>query len=267
MLIRSTWTLTVAESMVLPRTYALELVKELHRRMGLEMGGTTIPSTTYSGILGRCITSGDFITFQPDEFYQLSVCGLQETASKAIASLDLSSKLEFLGATFEVSDRYDEITSYEALYQTLVAAEPEPIKRFDLKFLTPTAFAQDRTHLPLPVPTLMFRSWLERWNNFAPVYLGSDELISYLGGAIALSYHKIQTYTFRIHQGQTTGFKGDVTLKVLGHADPLLANVANLLIHYAQFAGTGIKTRLGMGQVRVRLASSGVDKDTLVSSL
>lgn len=247
MLIRSRWTLTVSEPMVLPRTYGLELVKELHRRMGLEMGGATIPSTTYSGILGRCMTSGDFITFQPDEFYQLSLCGLQETASKAIASLDLSPQLEFLGATFNVSDRQDDITSYEALYQTLVASEPEPVKRFDLQFLTPTAFSQDRTFLPLPVPTLMFRSWLERWNHFAPVYLGSNELIGYLGGAIALSYHKIQTHTFRIHQGQATGFRGDVTLKVLGHTDPLLANVANLLLHYAQFAGTGIKTRLGMG--------------------
>lgn len=251
MLIRSHWTLTVSEPMVLPRTYGLELVKELHRRMGLEMGGATIPSTTYSGILGRCMASGDFIAFQPDEFYQLSLCGLQETASKAIASLDLSSQLKFLGVTFEVSDRHDEITSYEALYQTLVAAEPEPVKRFDLQFLTPTAFSQERTYLPLPVPTLMFRSWLERWNHFAPVYLGSDELIGYLGGAIALSYHKIQTQPFRIHQGQATGFKGDVTLKALGHTDPLLANVANLLIHYAQFAGTGIKTRLGMGHTTI----------------
>jgi CRISPR-associated endoribonuclease Cas6 len=253
MLIRSLWTLTVSESMVLPRTYGLELVKELHRRMGLEMSGAAVPSTTYSGILGRCMTSGDFITFQPDEFYQLSLCGLQEMASKAIASMNLSPELEFLGATFNVSDRHDEITSYEALYQTLVASEPEPIKRFDLQFLTPTAFSQGRTFLPLPLPNLMFRSWLERWNHFAPVYLGSDDLIEYLGGAIALSHHKIQTHTFRIHQGQTTGFKGDITLKVLGHADPLLANVANLLIHYTQFAGTGIKTRLGMGQSRIRI--------------
>ncbi len=253
MLIRSHWTLTVSEPMVLPRTYGLELVKELHRRMELEMSGSAIPSTTYSGILGRCVTSGDFITFQPDEFYQLSLGGLQETASKAIASLDLSPQLEFLGATFNVIDRQDEINSYEALYQTMVAAEPESVKRFDLQFLTPTAFAQERTFLPLPVPTLMFRSWLERWNHFAPVYLGGDELIGYLGGSIVLSHHKIQTQLFRIHQGQTTGFRGDITLKVLRHTDPLLANVANLLIHYAQFAGTGIKTRLGMGQTQFTL--------------
>jgi CRISPR-associated endoribonuclease Cas6 len=32
----------------------------------------------------------------------------------------------------------------------------------------------------------------------------------------------------------------------------LLANVANLLVQYSHYAGTGIKTRLGMGQTNVK---------------
>lgn len=251
MLIRSTWTLSVSEPTVLPCSYGLELVKDLHRRMSLEIGGNTIPSVTYSGITGFCSTSKDFQTFNPDEFYHLSVCGLQETASKAIASLDLSPSLEFLGAKFDVVNREDDISSYENLYQTLVAAEPEPVRYFNLKFTTPTAFAQQHTFLPLPVPNLMFRSWLERWNHFAPVYLGSDELIGYLEGAIALSRHKVQTRSFQVHRGKVNGFTGNVTLQVLHRTDPLLANVANLLLHYAQFSGTGVKTRLGMGLTEV----------------
>lgn len=250
MLIRSTWTLTVSEPTTLPRSYSLELVKDLHCRMGLEMG-EAISSVTYSGILGFCIGSRDFITFNPDEFYQLSLCGLQETASKAIHSLDLADTLEFLGAKFNVVNCEDEITSYENLYHTLVASEPESDRRFRLKFTTPTAFAQGRIFLPLPVPMLMFQSWLERWNHFAPVYLGGDELIGYLEGAIALSQHKLQTRQFQVHKGCITGFKGEINLQVLKQIDPLLANVTNLLIHYAQFAGTGVKTRLGMGKTEI----------------
>ncbi|UBF28008.1 CRISPR system precrRNA processing endoribonuclease RAMP protein Cas6 [Kovacikia minuta CCNUW1] len=253
MLIYSTWTLTVPEPMVLPRAYSLEFVKDLHRRMGLELGSEGIPTTTYSGILGRCSASKDFLTFHPEEFYTLSLAGLQERSAKAIANLDLSSILEFLGVTFTVVNREDEVTSYETLYQTLVAAEPEPVRRFQLEFLTPTAFAQNRSHLPLPVPTLMFRSWLERWNHFAPVYLGSEELIGYLGEAIALSRHELKTRSFQVHSGKVTGFTGNATLQILSRTDPLLANVANLLIQYAQFAGTGIKTRLGMGQTKINL--------------
>jgi CRISPR-associated endoribonuclease Cas6 len=248
MLIRSTWILTPTIATVLPRAYSLELVRDLHQRMGLVMGEEAIPSVTYAGLVGKTTPCQDFLTFHPEEHYQLVMCGLQEPSAKAIAHLDLSDSLELLGAKFTVCDRHDETTSYENLYHNLIANEPEPQRSFTLQFTTPTAFAQDRTYLPLPVPTLMFRSWLERWNHFAPVYLGGDELIAYLGGAIALSRHKLQTAPFRIHSGQVTGFKGDITLKVLHRIEPLLANVANLLIHYAEFSGTGIKTRLGMGQ-------------------
>lgn len=249
MLIHCTWTLTVSEPTVLPRSYSLELVKDLHNQLSLEMG-EAIASVNYSGIEGFCSISKDFFTFLPNEFYRLSLSGLQEKAAKAICDLDLSPSLNFLGAKFEVCDREDEISSYEQLYTTLVANEPEPIRRFDLQFTTPTAFAQDRIHLPLPVPTLMFRSWLERWNHFAPVYLGSDELVAYLGNAIALKHHQIKTRSFRLQRGYVNGFVGDVTLEVSYRTDSLLANVTNLLIQYAQFAGTGVKTRLGMGQTK-----------------
>jgi CRISPR-associated endoribonuclease Cas6 len=102
----------------------------------------------------------------------------------------------------------------------------------------------------------MFRSWLERWNNFAPVYLGGDELIAYLGNAVVIKSHKIQTRSYQLYKGYVNGFFGDVTLQVLNRADPLLANVANLLVQYARFSGTGMKTRLGMGQTKVKAPNS-----------
>ncbi|OKH53496.1 CRISPR-associated protein Cas6 [Calothrix sp. HK-06] len=247
MLIQSTWTITVSTPTTLPRSYNLELVKQLHQQMNLEIGTETIPSTSYSGIIGSQTHSKDFITFQPEEFYQLSLCGLQETSSKAISILDLNQTLELLGACFNVINRDDTITSYEELYTNLVANEPEVTKQFHLKFLTPTAFSHGKTNLPLPFPALMFRSWLERWNNFAPVFLGSDDLIAYLSNAIILRNHKIQTRSWQLHRNCINGFIGDTTLQVFNHTEPLLANVANLLVHYARFTGTGMKTRLGMG--------------------
>lgn len=252
MLIRSTWTLSVSASTVLPRSYGLELVKQLHQQLGLEMGSETIPSVSYSGIIGYYSTSRDFVTFHPEEFYQLSLCGLNEVSAKAISHLNLPESLDFLGAKFNVVNREDEITSYEELYTKLVGNEPEPVRRFELQFFTPTAFSQGTTNLPLPVPSLMFRSWLERWNHFAPVYLGGDELIAYLSSAVILKNHKIQTRSLQLHKGYVYGFVGDVTLQIFNRADPLLANVANLLIQYARFAGTGMKTRLGMGQTSIQ---------------
>lgn len=250
MLISSTWTLSVTEPTVLPRSYHLELVKMLHQHLGLELGNEVIPSISFSGICGFYTSSYDFLTFQPETFYQLSLSGLKEASSKALSLLNLNESIEFLGAKFNIINREDNITSYEELYTTLVANEPEAIRRFDLRFTTPTAFAQGGVTLPLPVPTLMFHSWLERWNNFAPVYLGGDELITYLTNAVMLKHHNIKTRSWQLQRGYVNGFVGDVTLQIFNHVDPLLANVANLLVQYSQFTGTGIKTRLGMGQTQ-----------------
>lgn len=252
MLIRSTWTLVPTETTSLPKSYSLALSKHLHDQLHLELGSETIPSTTFAGLLGKCSASRDFVTFSPDQFYTLAVSGLQESTAKAIADLDLGDRLGFLGGSFTIVNRDDETTSYEALYHTWVADEPEPLRQFDLSFLSPTAFSQNRLYLPLPVPTLMFRSWLERWNHFAPVYLGSDDLIGYLGESISVYRHRIQTRSFQVHNSYIPGFTGEVTLRVLSRIDPLLANVAHLLVQYATFAGTGVKTRLGMGCSRVQ---------------
>ncbi|VEP18165.1 conserved hypothetical protein [Hyella patelloides LEGE 07179] len=248
MLIRSTWTLTTKETAVIPRSYCLELVKQLHQQMGLEIGTEQIPSTTFSGLLGYYTSSQDFYSFLPNETYQLSLSGLTENSSKAIANLDLSNSLEFLGAKFIVSDRQKEITSYDRLYTELVAEEPEPIRYFSLKFLSPTSFSSQGSYLPLPVPSLMLRSWLEKWNHFAPIYLGGDELVSYLSQAIRIKRHRLQTRNFQIHRGYVTGFTGSIDLQLPYKVEPLIANVAHLLIQYAAFSGTGMKTRLGMGQ-------------------
>jgi CRISPR-associated endoribonuclease Cas6 len=250
MLIRSTWTLSVSESTVLPRSYHLELVKQLHQQLNLELGGEH-PAVSYSGIIGSYSITKEFFSFQPEQFYQLSLCGLQASAAKAIVNLDLADSLEFLGAKFNIINREDEITSYEELYTKFVGNEPEPIRKLDLQFITPTAFSQGSISLPLPLPTLMFRSWLERWNNFAPIFLGSDELIAYLSNAVILKNHKIKTQSWQLQRGFINGFIGDVNLQVFNRADPLLANVANLLVQYARFAGTGMKTRLGMGQTSI----------------
>ncbi len=251
MLIQSTWTVTIDKTTVLPRTYSLQLVKELHERAGLSLGSEKIPSVGFSGIMGYYRVTGDFISFEPGEFYQISLSGLSEGSAKAIAKLDLSDSLEFLGAKLNVINREDDISSYEQLYTKLVANEPEPIREFRLKFKTPTAFSQGKLQLPLPVPGLMFRSWLQSWNEFALIYLGGGELIGYLAEAIALKRHRIQTQPFRVQKGSVNGFIGEVTLQALYRTDPLLTNVANLLINYSQFAGTGMKTRLGMGQTHI----------------
>lgn len=246
-LIRSTWTLKIANDSLLSCAYAPNLIKILYQKMGLDFSGEMIPNLTFSGIVGRYYKTNDFYCLSSQDEYQLSLSALDTNGSQALKSLDLKENLDFLGISFQIINREDEITSYEELYSKLVAQEPEAIKDYKLEFITPTAFTQDKVNLPLPIPHLMFRSWLKRWNHFCNIYLGEDELITYLSNNIYLNYHRINSRKVYINQNKVTGFVGEINFKIPQRADDLLANVANLLINYSEYAGTGIKTRLGMG--------------------
>ena len=247
MIIRIDWILRPVETITLPRSYQLALVKDLHERIGLSLGGEPIPSTRFSGLVGAR-SRGDFVTFDPEQFYTLSLSGLSESAAKSIAALDLGDKVDCLGGHFIVREQSQQSTTYESLYQQKVASEPEPTYRHTLRFITPTAFSQQGLYLPLPIPELILRSWLTTWNHFAPIYLGGDELLTYLNEVVAISRHRIQTASLPVHEGRITGFTGEVTLTLLRRSDPLLVQVVALLAAYAEFCGTGIKSRLGMGR-------------------
>jgi CRISPR-associated endoribonuclease Cas6 len=245
-LIRASWLLSISEPALLPRAYGLALIQDLHDKMQLALGDRAIPNIACSGLVGKVSFVEDFVSLSADVPYQLILCGLDVVATQAIMELDLGDTLKFLGVEFSVQREPDEVTSYEQLYYGSIVLEPALVNRHRLKFLTPTAFSQNRKYLPLPLPSLMFRSWLERWNHFAEVYLGGDELLEYLDRSMALQQLRIQTQPMAIQRSKIPGFMGSVQLNILS-SDPLLGNVASLLLQYSRFCGTGIKTRLGMG--------------------
>ena len=80
-----------------------------------------------------------------------------------------------------------------------------------------------------------------------------NELIAYLSDAIIIKSHKIKTRSLQLPKNYIKGFVGEVSLQLSYRVEPLLAKVANLLIQYAQFANTDIKSRLGMGKTEVNV--------------
>jgi CRISPR-associated endoribonuclease Cas6 len=254
-LIRARWLLSIDEPVLLPRAYGLALVQDLHSQMQLSLGDRPIPNVVYAGLIGKVSFVEDFVSLTPNQPYELILSGLDTVACQAIMKLDLTNTLKLLGAEFQVERQADEVTSYEQLYHDNIVLEPPLNKRHTLHFLSPTAFSQNRKYLPLPLPNLMFRSWLERWNHFASVYLGDNEVLEYLDRSIAIQQLRIQTQSMIIQRSRIPGFMGTVQLNSLS-SDPLLNNVASLLLQYSRFCGTGIKTRLGMGATNLIIPNS-----------
>ena len=117
-----------------------------------------------------------------------------------------------------------------------------------LHFCTPTAFRQGDLDLPLPLPRLVFRGLLTRWNAFAPASLPiTGETIDRL---VALSSAKLETRVFYDGRAHIPGFVGSVEFRVLRGAPAEAIRALHALTEFAFYAGVGRKTTHGMGLVR-----------------
>lgn len=150
-------------------------------------------------------------------------------------------------ATPESGNPWSRYVSYAELIEQ--SREPAGGRRsITLRFLTPTSFSKGNVDLPLPLPRLVFQSYLKRWQEFCDVALLPDlvELIDEHVGIARIE--QFRTDTIKTKKVTLTGFVGDVTFELSKHAPPELPGQMRLLADFAFFCGTGKKTTMGMGQ-------------------
>jgi CRISPR-associated endoribonuclease Cas6 len=168
-----------------------------------------------------------------------------EKGGRSLGALDLN------GRTVPV--RWSAMRVYRRSYERLIA-EAEADTYVWMRFVSPTTFRQGALDMPLPEPMTVFRSWLSRWNDFAPPARHmSEHLLDRVYERVAVA--EIREFHTRPHDlgySRPIGFVGRVTYAITDHhtLDPDLVRRINALADYAQFCGTGRKTTYGMGQTR-----------------
>lgn len=137
--------------------------------------------------------------------------------------------------------------SYDDMRSLLDQHNPPDL--WTLEMVTPTAFNGKKTQFPFPLPDLMIRSWLERWNAFAPFAL-PDDLVRI--GREDLSVANYSLRTLKISEGirQAIGCTGRLTLRAI-EVHPAMRVALHLLFTFAFYSGTGYHTTQGMGQTRL----------------
>ncbi len=115
-------------------------------------------------------------------------------------------------------------------------------KEIYLQFLSPTSFKQSQVIQPFPLPDLVFGSLLRRWNTFAPVEF-QFPAVEWRG---MTSAYELKTKALKMKGGAEIGTTGWVQYEL---SDSEQAQIATTLAHFANFAGVGRKTAMGMGQV------------------
>jgi CRISPR-associated endoribonuclease Cas6 len=133
-----------------------------------------------------------------------------------------------------------------------------PLRRLELRFLTPTVFTTSRSdgkrhYTPLPIPRLILQSLLSSFQHYSPKPYDETHLA---GLALVfeeqLEVHRCEIRTQRYQAGKTvlTGFTGRITLHYPEHTAQVMQAVGRLGV-LAFYSGVGAKTPYGMGQVRV----------------
>lgn len=156
--------------------------------------------------------------------------GLSQNLGSEITLTDIPCRI---GRNIEIL----QTSSYETLAQ-----EP-PQRVIDLQFLTPTSFKQGKTIQPFLLPDLVFGSLLRRWNIFAPVEFQFPE--QEWSGVTAA--YELKTYALKMKGGAEIGAQGWARYEFKGEEQ---AQIATALSHFAQFAGVGRKTAMGMGMTK-----------------
>jgi len=139
-------------------------------------------------------------------------------------------------------------------YNNLWSGSSNPEPRFTLTFLTPTCFRSKNHHLPLPLPSNIFHSYLRRWNDFAPEAFPQEEFLAWIEKVVYITNYDINCTKVAVaKQGYVTGFTGTVEfavdLKASQNSD--FERLLSALIKLATYCGTGHKTTFGLGQTRL----------------
>ena len=101
----------------------------------------------------------------------------------------------------------------------------------------------------MPLPNLVFGSLVDRWNTFSPVTL-NPEVRRFAEEMVALSnYHLESAVVLQKGGAPLIGGIGRATYTALG-GDRYWLAIMQMLADFALYSGVGVKTTIGMGQVR-----------------
>ncbi len=239
----------------LARRASPSLAKELHE--GKKIAPFSARPISHEGEKGvrylkRSLPSGPFT---------LTIClldqGLWEALFKVITSCE---SLKIVEHECPVSSINVQVISYRK-----IAEEAKPVKKFQVRFRTPTYFRwlpppsarkqpPSYRFMPLPIPMSMFSNLCRLWNAFSDVEIPCEDFLEWVeGGGIAVS--GVQIRTERVYEHPTTekwavGFVGTAFYSLPDDTfDPKHARLVDALMRFAEYGNVGGNRTAGFGVV------------------
>lgn len=122
-------------------------------------------------------------------------------------------------------------------------------RRIRLNFLSATAFRSQESYVFTPRLDLILQSIVNKYDTFMEQSISNDESFQQILDNLAVNFYDLRSVKYKIAEIYVPGFIGKVEYYVRGPQQ--LVNLVNYMFQFASFSGIGIKTSLGMGNVKV----------------
>lgn len=122
-------------------------------------------------------------------------------------------------------------------------------KYFTLRFLTPTAFKRQGSYLFYPDIYCVFQSLMNKHDSIYNDGLRDEDTLVELTDHSRISQYKLRSTYFPVEGVKIPSFLGEVTIEMKGTRT--MSNLADMLFHFGEYSGVGIKTAIGMGAMQL----------------
>ncbi len=126
----------------------------------------------------------------------------------------------------------------------------DPCRRYVLEFLTPSTHKSAGEYVIFPTPELIIQNLCMRLNTFSQDFSADDpETMAEIASNVKIKSYSLRSARFSLQGTYIPGYLGRITLSLYGPVQ--LVRLTGMILSFAEYAGVGIKTSLGMGGCRV----------------
>lgn len=240
--------------------WVLRAIRQVDAPLAAALHDGTMPGAEgprYKPLTVSCVTRGD-VNLLPSTS-RIRATALTEDVTRALEWLRTCRTFEPIGDNPAVPVRMEieryaggaAARSYAAIAAS-AASRAEGRPRAVLRFMSPTAFAAGANAVSLfPEPGLVFGSLIRRWNQHAgPALTIGTQVCESLLGACRVESHSLRTGSVLAAGRVSKGFFGECEFSMPEETSRTVREAFYCLAEFAFFSGVGMRTAMGMGQVR-----------------
>ena len=119
-----------------------------------------------------------------------------------------------------------------------------------IQFQTPAAFKRQGNYVFFPELQLIYQSLMNKYDAASKEEtVASQEALQELVQSSQIAGYRLRSCSYSVHGSKVPAFFGEIKIRI--NAPQALVNFANMLFHFGEYSGIGIKTAMGMGSIKV----------------